>query len=683
MVLLRGRGPMLRAFLIVLTFGLRGIAPAGAAEFWQPSNGPYGGIVNSLLVTSAGTVLAAAGPDCCNGLGRDGLFRSIDSGSTWSDTTVGLSGVRVNCLAEGQNGALYAGSYGSGVFESVDDGQSWTPINSSISSTVVDAIVVLGDGTILAATRGGGLKRSTDDGVSWSTPLPSTGSLTSLIVHPSGAIVVGALGGAYRSVDGGQSWAWVTDLAGQIIEDVALSATGELWAAALYGGAMRSLDAGASWTPVSGGLGASNGVFRVAGLANGSMIASTTSAGLMILTQGSASWSGLPHQPQRLTVYDVAELPSLSILAATDGGIFGASSIASPWSSSSTGLINSIVFDVAAMGPALLYAATTGGLWRSTDLGATWSRLADGLPASGDVTHIAILAPSVVVAVDGQGLFRSPDGNVGFVQMPGPDSSEITATLVSGIQLWVATEMGVYESDDFGSAWSQRDVGLPTGSVRVLAESGGFLYAGTANAGVFRSADRGGSWVPMNGGLSRTEVNDLAAAPDGTLFLSIWNRFYISSDLGSSWVENTSIPTSQWARRLLAPRDALLVAAHAGQGTTRVAPVQGTWQPVSDSFDELSVGQVRALAVNPAGEIFAGTNGNGVARSAVNVPEPAAGELYAASLLSLAWIRSRVRRPGRCRGDPSGILPVERIRALGLLWSPWSGSKRRPFSTQR
>jgi len=110
---------------------------------WVQTNGPYGGMINSLAVS--GTNLFA-------GTGGGGVFLSTNNGTSWIAT--GLTKGWVSALAvSGTN--LFAGTEG-GVFLSTNNGTSWT----SIGLTNRDVLALTISGTnLFAGTLGGGVWR--------------------------------------------------------------------------------------------------------------------------------------------------------------------------------------------------------------------------------------------------------------------------------------------------------------------------------------------------------------------------------------------------------------------------------------------------------------------------------------------------------------------------------------------
>lgn len=123
------------------------IAPAAAQSPIWTTHGPYGvSPVVALAIdpTTPSTLYAATGngvaPDSAIG---DGVFRSTDSGGSWSAVNTGLD-LNVDALAidPATPSTLYAGSYDSGVFQSTNSGGSWTAVNTGLSNPYVNALAI-------------------------------------------------------------------------------------------------------------------------------------------------------------------------------------------------------------------------------------------------------------------------------------------------------------------------------------------------------------------------------------------------------------------------------------------------------------------------------------------------------------------------------------------------------------
>jgi photosystem II stability/assembly factor-like uncharacterized protein len=93
-----------------------------------------------------------------------GLFRSTDSGVTFTKIGSALEKQRVRAVAISSDGLVFAGAFG-GVFLSHDSGSTWTTINGSLPNTNVRALAIGGGADVRLWVGLGG-------GSVWSAPLP-------------------------------------------------------------------------------------------------------------------------------------------------------------------------------------------------------------------------------------------------------------------------------------------------------------------------------------------------------------------------------------------------------------------------------------------------------------------------------------------------------------------------------
>ncbi len=107
----------------------------------------------------------------------EGIYRSVDSGATWTAANAGLpfSGSYPSLYSFVRQGANIFGCTSSGVYLSTDDGQSWSradqsglPANTYFTSLAVHGTdLYLGVGRLPYASAGDGVYRSSDSGVTW------------------------------------------------------------------------------------------------------------------------------------------------------------------------------------------------------------------------------------------------------------------------------------------------------------------------------------------------------------------------------------------------------------------------------------------------------------------------------------------------------------------------------------
>jgi photosystem II stability/assembly factor-like uncharacterized protein len=126
---------------------------------WVTNGGLAGRIVFALAVSPSSSSTVYAGTDA-------GLYKSVDSGVSWSPVTNGLTAsVFFTLYFDPANPSiLYAGT-DAGVLKSADGGTSWRPMNTGLTNPIVNAIARAPgpDGLLYAATGGAGVFVFTDE----------------------------------------------------------------------------------------------------------------------------------------------------------------------------------------------------------------------------------------------------------------------------------------------------------------------------------------------------------------------------------------------------------------------------------------------------------------------------------------------------------------------------------------
>ena len=237
-----------------------------------------------------------------------GVFRSTDDGSTWSDA--GLANLSVIALAAdpASSGVLYAGGESGGLYKSTDGGVRWTAMNTGLRYGAVNSIAV--DSTdrqrVFAAVGGTTVFRSTNGGQQW-TQLAADAyfganpTVVAIDAKSPATVYAGtAANGIFRSSDSGDTWKAInTGLAPGSIASIAVdpSAAFALYIAApsSTGGFYRSVNAGESWTRLETGLSAANTRGIVVDPNNPSTVFAAASNGLARSDDGGSTW-------QRVTI---------------------------------------------------------------------------------------------------------------------------------------------------------------------------------------------------------------------------------------------------------------------------------------------------------------------------------------------------------------------------------------------
>ena len=225
---------------------------AKASDLWTQTAGPPGGAV---------TALASQGTGLLVGTRDGGVYRSLDSGASWSKSENGLPPIiQVTALAiAGRD--VFLGTSEDGVFRSLDFGESWSPASSGLPEPGVRQLVV-GNGRIFAlngtflngASVSGVLFMSTDDGDSWQ---PTGAPTPFLAMTAVGDTLFGASDagiGILRSLDNGANWELPdpgSPVSGGIFSAFTISGVNIFAGRVDQTAIVRTTDLGETWTTVS------------------------------------------------------------------------------------------------------------------------------------------------------------------------------------------------------------------------------------------------------------------------------------------------------------------------------------------------------------------------------------------------------------------------------------------------
>jgi ligand-binding sensor domain-containing protein len=287
------------------------------AQWTSIKSGPGG---SAFLIWS----LAVSGGNIYAGTGS-GIFRSADSGASWTAVDSGLTTSVVMSLAV-SGGTILAGT-DSGIFLSANNGTIWTAIDSGLTNSGITCFVV-SDGAIFAGTKSG-IFLSADNGTSW-TAIDS--GLTNIriwcLAASGGTIYAGTSGGVFLSANNGTSWAAAdSGLPQTTVWSFAVSGNA-IFAGTDGDGVYLSTDNGTSWSPANSGLsGERAGSLYIWCLAasNGRIFAGTDGDGIYLSANNGSSWgavdSGISPGLTNSTVLSLA-VDGSTVFAGTGGGLY-------------------------------------------------------------------------------------------------------------------------------------------------------------------------------------------------------------------------------------------------------------------------------------------------------------------------------------------------------------------------
>ena len=631
-----------------------------ASLYSQVSNwvnvGPEGGTIGVLVCDpqNAGVIYAGT---------STGVFKSRDGGASWNNS--GLNGFYVGILIiDPQHPAiLYAVTTGgadednrwTNVFKSTDGGASWNESDSGlvglpccVSSLAIDPLNTATLYAYLYSPPTSGLFKSMDAGASWSMIYqgPDRGSFSSTVIDPKtpGTLYLAASGAVFKSVDGGTSWSEADAGLPQGNSNFSLTidptnpatiyaTVGCSFCGVASGGVYKTTDGAASWSAINSGLPMgpvlSGCCSMVTGFAGSSaVLVDPLDSNTLYVPNGD------PFDPQQ---------PG-TIFKSTNGGASWNAPVVVP---GLTPGLNPLAIDPRSFG--MLYAATTSGVYRSTDGGVSFAAYSQ--PRANPVYSVALdpqNSGTVLAATAYGGFQKSTDAGMSWFAAgsgldaggtpvalaidPTNPSMVYAGTLVWYLECGFGTNLGIFQSTDGGTSWtdSQADIGCVSDIV-IDPRNTGTVYAGSwYSAGAYKSTDRGTSWNAMGSGLPSglfgSYVTALAIDPQaGTLFAGT-NGIFKSTDGGAHWVgANSGIPAPLVAGFNVAalavdPQTPNNVYAAMAFDAPAAPPnaTGGLWKSIDGGAHWFNVfsANVYAVALNPQNPstIYAGTD-DGLARS--------------------------------------------------------------------
>lgn len=485
-----------------------------------------------------------------------GVYSSRDNGRTWAATNFDTIVYALQFVGH----TLFAGTR-RGLFHSDDGGKSWNYTNEIFTGQSVFSLVNMGGNLIVGTSRS--IYRSADTGRTWveSDNLLSVGINIRAVCAAGSYLFLCSDGfGIYRSADTGKTWTSASVGLSNFYVRSICSIGQTVYVGTDGNGILRTSDNGNTWVPMNDAKTqtatvftlATDGAFLIAGgyfLENGNAF-----KGVLAALDSIPVWQKTGLQIN--TVSSVYCTPT-SIFAGTgDGSIYIADDLGVRWKErGGAGLPsgNTTMYALRQAGNYLfasMDAGVSGGVYRSADNGRTWGLTGTMNTTPYGASQFSLYYTNGELLAGGiTGVFRSTDYG---------DSWTLTSEKPAVARFLHFKDPYLYRPSyrtlDNGYFWAKYDTMLPTPNQWDMCSLMEHIYIAT-DSGIYRSNDKGNSWLRLNKGLPLSKKNSprilhtvgrflLAGFSDGSMRdgnVQISNELYYSDDYGSSWRKTANL----------------------------------------------------------------------------------------------------------------------------------------------
>ncbi len=572
---------MKKILLFVLTF--YGIC-FSQQDFWEQTNGPYGGNIWAQAINSKGYIFEGV--------------RGIES------------------------------ALGIGIIRSTNNGENWELINNGLddnkSKRIYSIIINLND-CILAETEGG-LYRSTDDGENW-IKLNSPTNLKPLNSNSFGYFFGMSSQRIYRSTDNGETWIEADNglpinSPNNYIESLAVNSKDDIYVGIDYVGIYMSTDNGDNWTNINNGLANyDSSSFRIDEIV-------VNSDDEIFVGAGFNYFSGIVTHTLRKPTYSIIPV----IFKSTNNG--------ESWTASNVSYNQDYIYSMAFNSSNMIFLSTKNGTYRSTDGGNSW----DALQIGGETSNIVINSYNEILAGTYIGVFRSTDNGNNWNQIGVYNSEVSTISINSNDDIFASAPGGIYRTSDDGGVWTRINDSL---NVSVITHNSlGDIFVGTtlsydqigssdannsSKNGIFRSTNNGESWTEVYSYFNDNDqvysTGAIAIDSNDNIYVGIngYNRnfdltneyfpeyytygvVYKSTDNGINWDSTNYMSYGEWDQGLISSL-AINSDGNIFMGTQfaifRSSDEGKNWTKIIHGITN-SISKVNSIVFNSSGDIYAG-----------------------------------------------------------------------------
>ena len=603
---------------------------------WTQTNGPYGGTITALHAMPEGILFAGT---------EIGIFRSADSGKTWTPANEGLRVSPDNILPDilvltQEGNTLYACTNG-GLFYSTNGGDSWQQLTPFQDEFGISGVAIIDDTLYIGRISQESVFFSNDNGKSWEQIDSGLTDRDGPRLFAIGTTLFAQMRHhVFRLKAGEDSWTkltledpWTKTTIESDITKFAVSGK-TVYAATADGGLFRSTDTGNFWRSIKPKLMQHfNGELAVVGDTIFCVDSGSVNGQVFRSTDAGNSWTMYTTNLINQTILSVEALSEQTLYAGTFDGVFRSTDSGESWTKINTGIINTWIENLVFFRNALYTIITGDGIVKSVDGGNSWVPANDGLVAS-DGGILTVSGGKLYVATNEtnygmqnlstSGVYRLADDGSSWVAIQRNMQSSndriygVNELTVSGETFYIVGQMGdgarLYRWRMGEDLWTQL---RPQDFLdwRPLAVLGRIVYISPAEGKLVRSFDEGDTWMDVSQNLpnsiKKMGIFDLAFVGD-TLYVCPDDGVFRSKDGSKTWTSiDAGLPNGNIEIQLV---DGTTLYGTNSHGIFRLTHGSDSWEKLA-SMQPIYVPSAYITSLAFDGTTFyAGTEAEGVYR---------------------------------------------------------------------
>jgi photosystem II stability/assembly factor-like uncharacterized protein len=594
---------------IILFLLLTGIAQP--QNFWEQTNGPFGGSAFGIVENDLNELLVGTGIDGSR------VYRSTDGGDTWIKSDSGMGYLEPEEILMNSDGYLFTNGYGSGTYRSTTNGVTWEELPGLVGYSQTSCLYIKENDNIYVGISDHPpyrIVKSTDDGETWIDISGNLINQVEAITSIADTLYIGTFGlGFFKSTDDGETWIDMSAYNNSLITGLTKNSSGELFASVEADAVLKSTDGGFSWVDICPEIFGCHtilpdveGYFYVAG-----------NYEIKRSSDGGNSWVNIYNGIHSFAgeSFYIAESGAF-YFSTYDAGIFRSNDQGESWKQ--VGFNNSYIYDIAVDELDNAYVTTRNNVYKSTNYGNSWIFSGNGMINNTEKIHFTnngYLWTGCNWASVHRLYFSSDRGeNWNPVQMNGVSAIDDN----SFNDLFIAAGDGLYFSSNNGSSWVLKQNGV--GGDVFIDDSDDIYYGHNiplVSTDILElSSDNGETWTTL---LTDVYIDNIYVDKQGNIFVGNEHDNYgllRSTDSGISWdtVSHNFVGDRIYAITGNSTDQLFCSAGKYGEWEVYMSDDNGdNWSIVTSGIPSNTI--VLSLDFDSRGFIYAGTTYNSVFRS--------------------------------------------------------------------